>query len=575
MNDPKDPPGWVAQQALLKALEGLRAEICDLKLSVLPEINDDHWGERARTLVDVAELVADRHRGGPNPTLPDALAGLRDATRAFRMPRTDPVLDLPTPTTRALRALEGRLRAAVDDVSDAVRAIGIEVKVLPENPVRKRQQEIQSLIQRLNEVDRRAALLDAALEVERTSLADPVFNVGGVKISEKMTIGLPGRLRSFIGRLDKVGVSLTNLEAAQDAPAASNQPHAKSIQSEMIKEAVGDIKIEVSLARYALSVDDETINFAVFSRAVAAVGEISADLVETCRAWETLISRPVRKLAEALNKASRLLTFRTRALARLLIRNADRQNQSASPTNSNMSSPDFPEMILIPAGKFMMGMSEAETERVEDSQYEKFAHPVHEVTIAYAFRMARTLVTRRQFGIFARETGFEDSLWQKPRFHQEDNHPVVNVSARDAEAYLAWLSEKTGREYRLPNEAEWEYAARGGTKTTRYWGNTWDPTKANANRQYNGTTSVGAFPPNAFRLYDMLGNVSEWCADDWQESYDRAPLDGSAFRASNVAERVVRGGGWAADARLVRAATRNFFGTNYRSETVGFRCVQI
>jgi formylglycine-generating enzyme required for sulfatase activity len=254
-----------------------------------------------------------------------------------------------------------------------------------------------------------------------------------------------------------------------------------------------------------------------------------------------------------------------------------------------------PEMVLIPAGSFVMGVPPEETKREgAPASYDDDARPQHTVTIARPFYLGKHPVTRGAFAAFASATGFADTQWQKPSFAQTDQHPVVNVSHEDAAAYAAWLSRETGKDYRLPSEAEWEYAARAGTATARYWGdgraeacryaNVADETlrkankdKADAQRYFGcddgfaNTSPVGTFQPNGFGLYDMLGNVCEWVADHWHDSYADAPEDGSAWTIGDSGLCVVRGGSWFNSPRVVRAGIRDKSGPGVRLDRVGFR----
>ena len=161
MTDSPVPPGWLARRALLASLADLAAETADLR-EVLTRINDEVWGTRAQALVDIAAKIAAVHATSPGADFPDALTGLRDTTRALRVPRIDEDLDVPTDTRRALRELQGRMLTAVEDVFNAMRATGVEIHEIPENPIRKREREVRSLIRRLDEVDRRVAALEAA-----------------------------------------------------------------------------------------------------------------------------------------------------------------------------------------------------------------------------------------------------------------------------------------------------------------------------------------------------------------------------------------------------------------------------
>jgi formylglycine-generating enzyme required for sulfatase activity len=203
---------------------------------------------------------------------------------------------------------------------------------------------------------------------------------------------------------------------------------------------------------------------------------------------------------------------------------------------------------------------------------------------------------------FVQDPGYPggDTSWRDPGFPQTDRDPVVNVSATDATAYAAWLSRKTGKAYRLPSEAEWEYAARAGATTARFWGDDRDRTAAcgyanvadetlrenffaqpdrdrffACDDSYAATSPVGKFHRNGFGLYDMLGNVWQWTADCYSNGYSGAPSDGSAWTTGDCDRRVLRGGSWAAIPRFLRAGTRSRIGTDKRGNDAGFRLARI
>ena len=270
---------------------------------------------------------------------------------------------------------------------------------------------------------------------------------------------------------------------------------------------------------------------------------------------------------------------------------------------------DCPEMVVIPAGRFVMGAAPGEEEREELSdQFRNRSQPRHGVDVK-SFSAGKFEVTRGQYRVFAEATGrssdgcfvwtgaeFEKDPtkdWRNPGYAQDDPHPVACVSWDDASAYARWLSQKTGRNYRLLTEAEWEYAARAGTTTTRFWGDAGNMSCGYANGadltaeaqvpgasnwvvancidRYAYTAPVGSYRANAFGLYDMLGNVSEWTQDCWNGNYSGAPTDGSAWAAGDCFLRVVRGGSWE-DAPLgLRAAYRVGSPTVIRVYRRGFR----
>jgi formylglycine-generating enzyme required for sulfatase activity len=172
--------------------------------------------------------------------------------------------------------------------------------------------------------------------------------------------------------------------------------------------------------------------------------------------------------------------------------------------------------------------------------------------------------------------------WRHPGFAQNDDHPVVCVSYEDAQRYISWLNEKVSRilplssqnSYRLPSEAEWEYAARAGTTTARWWGEGIGSGNANC-RGCGGagmqTTPVENFRPNPFGLYDTLGNVFQWTEDCAQQSYVGAPSTGSAWTSGDCGNRVARGGSWYNPPGSVRSANRQQLGSGRRISDTGFR----
>ncbi|MDP7344066.1 MAG: SUMF1/EgtB/PvdO family nonheme iron enzyme, partial [Alphaproteobacteria bacterium] len=187
------------------------------------------------------------------------------------------------------------------------------------------------------------------------------------------------------------------------------------------------------------------------------------------------------------------------------------------------------------------------------------------------------------------------SDWRSPGYSQTDEDPVVCISHEDAKDYTAWLSRETGHSYRLPSEAEWEYAARANTRSARYWGasadracryeNVHDRTSLRVNKfqwtshdcedGYAQTSPVGKFGANAFGLYDMLGNVREWTEDCWNESYAGAPPNTKVWAAGDCSRFVVRGGSWNYNPRVARSAFRDWSGSDYRTDDNGFRVARV
>lgn len=203
--------------------------------------------------------------------------------------------------------------------------------------------------------------------------------------------------------------------------------------------------------------------------------------------------------------------------------------------------------------------------------------------------MGRTPVTVGEWRRFASATGWRhqgDIDWEAPGFAQTDTHPVVGVSWNDVQLYLVWLCKQTGQRYRLPTEAEWEYACRAGTRTAFSTGDTINAGQANydASFSYNGgatgvfrrgTTPVGSFAPNPWGLLDMHGNVWEWVQDVVHDTYDGAPTDGSAWsQGGDQSRHILRGGCWLYHPRYLRSALRNGFSATMANDIVGFRVVR-
>ncbi len=239
-----------------------------------------------------------------------------------------------------------------------------------------------------------------------------------------------------------------------------------------------------------------------------------------------------------------------------------RSEENPSPV---VSQPIEPDMIELPGGSFRMGC-------VSGKGCQDDEKPVHEVEIR-PFAIGRYEVTFEEYDRYAEVTGRkrpDDEGWGRGR------RPVINVSWDDATAYAQWLSERTGRRYRLPSESEWEYAARAGTETEYWWGDGLGKNRANCARcgsewDNKQTAPVGSFEPNPWDLYDTAGNVWEWARDCWHPSYHGAPVDGSSWESGDCTGRVVRGGSWDIGSVYVRSATRDRFRPDIASSGLGFR----
>jgi formylglycine-generating enzyme required for sulfatase activity/uncharacterized caspase-like protein len=251
----------------------------------------------------------------------------------------------------------------------------------------------------------------------------------------------------------------------------------------------------------------------------------------------------------------------------------NQENHQAKYFKEDLSNGITLEMVQIPGGSFKMGSPASEKGRSESES------PQHQVNVP-AFSMGKFVVTQEQY---------QQIMGKNPSYFTQKGakRPVEKVSWNDAVEFCQKLSQKTGREYRLPSEAEWEYACRAGTTTPFHFGETITTELANYDGTYTyasepkgkylqQTTDVGSFPPNAFGLYDMHGNVWEWCQDDWHENYIDAPKDGSVWTSRSGDTKMMRGGSWFINPHYCRSASRY---DTYRVErdvifsSVGFRVV--
>jgi formylglycine-generating enzyme required for sulfatase activity len=244
------------------------------------------------------------------------------------------------------------------------------------------------------------------------------------------------------------------------------------------------------------------------------------------------------------------------------------------PGKSFRDCPDCPEMVVVPAGEFTIGSPASEKERSYDEG------PQRKVTIRQPFAVGKFEVTFAEWDACVAGGGCKhkpsDQGWGRGK------RPVISVSWDDTKEYTAWLSNKTGKTYRLLTEAEWEYAARAGSSTPFSTGPTIAASQANFNGDYtyNGSakgqyrgrpTDVGSFTVNTFGLHDMHGNAWEWVQDCYKNSYDGAPTDGRSVPDTSGCRRVLRGGSWGSQPQSLRAATRDNNPPDYRMIFNGFR----
>ncbi len=253
---------------------------------------------------------------------------------------------------------------------------------------------------------------------------------------------------------------------------------------------------------------------------------------------------------------------------------------------------DCPEVVVLPKGHFLMGAPENEIGRKSNEV------PQHDVGISANIAIGRFELKRGEFARFAEDSGYKTEAeqgdgcwlwqngelnkgagtsWRNPGFEQSDQHPAVCLSWNDAQAYVKWLSQKTGKTYRLPSEAEWEFAARARS-TTRYSFGAEDTRLGEFAWFSKGsdghTHPAGEKKPNGFGLFDVHGNVWEWTQDCWHDTFINAPTDGTAWTDPVCSRRVFRGGSWGESSRLTRSAARVAIAADNRGNFVGVRVVR-
>ncbi|MBP5976044.1 SUMF1/EgtB/PvdO family nonheme iron enzyme [Brasilonema sp. CT11] len=272
------------------------------------------------------------------------------------------------------------------------------------------------------------------------------------------------------------------------------------------------------------------------------------------------------------------IIVKSKSLGRKKTWDINRHRGQAEFFTENLGNDVLLEMVAIPGGQFLMGSPENEAQRNSNES------PQHTVTIQ-PFYMGKFPVTQAQWKTVATLPKVKIDLNPDPSYFKGANRPVESVSWNDAIEFCARLANKTGKPYRLPSEAEWEYACRAGTTTPFHFGETITTDLANYHGNYTygsgpkgeyrgQTTEVGKFPSNAFALYDMHGNIWEWCQDAWHYSYEGAPADGTAWMSENNNDyRMLRSGSWCLIPFFCRSSSRNPFARDIQEIYAGFRVV--
>ncbi len=399
-----------------------------------------------------------------------------------------------------------------------------------------------------------------------------------------------------IQRIQQVSLDAALSAAAQNDFASASRALAQAAQINPDSYTLQNVRGRIEGMRRAHAES-------VLSQADTALDAGNLDLATRLEAKAIKISPDVRGVAAFKKKLSDAKTYASHSPGQVF-------RDAFLDSNGN-----GPRMVVIPTGTFMMGSADTSSGHQPDES------PQHQVRIDKGLAFQRAEVSVAQFRAFVQSSGYvpesqrsggssvydgssgtmrmdSQASWKNnyEGRHADADAPVVNVSWHDARAYAQWLSRKTGKTYRLPTEAEYEYAMRGGTQTPYWWGagkpeskvenltgsrdrsrrgRRWTNSFHGYGDGYWGPAPVAHFQPNPFGLYDIDGNVSEWVMDCWHQNYTRAPRDGSAWVNPGCSERIVRGGSWGSSPTQDRSAYRLGVAPDTRSGRVGFRVVRV
>ena len=428
-------------------------------------------------------------------------------------------------------------------------------------------------------------------------LGEPVM-VFGFPLSGSLTSGgnfTSGLVSGLRGLRDSVGeIQIT----APVQPGNSGGPVMDASGS-----VVGVVVAKLDALRSAIATGDipQNVNFAVSLDILSEFLTKNKVAVRESPAAKALDTASVAELAQTF-------TYRVECMGSAQqAGNTPKPGTRPSPGQTIKDCADCPEMVVIPAGSFTMGSSAAEQALANSAGLEanitSRENPQHRVNIR-SLAAGRYAISKGEFAAFVRAKGYQTEAergdgcetwsgkewkkdaaynWRNVGFAQADNHPVVCVSWNDAQAYIAWLNQTSGQTYRLLSEAEREYAARGGSQSAFWWGDSINTAQANysgAGTSYNGspkgewrkaTVPVNSFSPNPFGLYNVHGNVREWTQDCWSDNYTGAPTDGSAWTTGDCRYRVLRGGSWGNFPANLRSASRSGDAPGSRLSLIGLR----
>jgi formylglycine-generating enzyme required for sulfatase activity len=489
-----------------KGMEGLRRELRLMNKiagSVARDslINQPEIMDRLKTIAGLGERLAGSVAAVPTADMLGHLLSLKSIIE--RHPLTDIDLDSDEPIGERLRARDGlgNIKLSLDKAIEAVRLAGFKVP-----PDEDDDEKLKSI---------------------------PRSKLGTKAIEENLQ------------QLDRVNV---DVEALRNA--AHEETPSAELPREMVDNFTDRIEVQVGLARLELASEDQ-INLAAVRRHVEEIEQLLAAFSKTAAAMRRVLARNVQEATGVLKRSAGVaLTMMRRLVTHIIM---------STPSALIHDAPFEPLLLIVPAGTFLMGSGDDESDADE--------RPQHKVTIARPFAVGRFAVAFDEwdaaYGRGAVKHYPDDRRWGRGR------RPVINVSWDDAIAYVGWLSQETGKNYRLLSEAEWEYCCRAGTDTPYSFGDAIDNKQAQFNARK--TAETGTFRANAWGLHDMHGNVWEWCEDDWHPNYEGAPKDGTAWKGGEKSLRVLRGGSFNGNPQNLRSANRGKDLPGVRLGDIGFR----
>ncbi len=387
----------------------------------------------------------------------------------------------------------------------------------------------------------------------------------------------------------EVSIRLGNSDPAMMNNSAWLQANCKPF-SDLTLDEVTNYQIKSALLGYPIAMDvygvillygdrgverDVSTGVSLLERSIeAGYGKAAVHLAHAYSKGEVVPrdierARDLLAIAESENVSPDLLDSLRKLIS---VAEGEENSQASEAPGSSKETKLTGELVTIPAGSFQMGCHGLGDVGVRGCSRFRNDKPIHGVTLQ-AFKMQAHEVTWDQYQLCV-DAGGCSSPWGGDRGWGEGDRPVIEVTWDDIQKYIEWLNTQGVGTFRLPSEAEWEYAARAGEATNYHWGNSASTSKANYEKAHGKTMPVKSYAPNAWGLYDMHGNVSERVQDCWNDTYEGAPGNGQAWLSGTCKERVIRGGSWSDAAVNIRSDARHRFKLSSTNSHVGFRLVK-